>query len=295
MIKRTIEISSDAAHVTVQHRQLTLQRNGTTIGTTPCEDVGVVLVDHPGTTYTHAALASLVDSEAVVVICGRDHLPAGVLLPLANNSQIVSRVNSQINASKPLQKRLWQQIVQAKILGQAANLDPESPKRHKLTALAKTVRSGDPTNIEAQAARHYWSDFIDDRSFRRNANAAGLNALLNYGYAVMRAATARSLVAAGLVTAIGLHHINNRNSFCLADDMMEPLRPLVDDRARTLFQDGCTTLNQEAKAGLLSLLGEVVVLGEDRGPLMVNLHRMTASLVRCFQGSQKRLEIPHAC
>jgi len=153
---------------------------------------------------------------------------------------------------------------------------------------------GDPNNLEAQAARAYWSCYLPEESFRRDADSEGLNSLLNDGYAVMRAAVARALVAAGLIPAIGLHHSNRSNSFCLADDMMEPLRPFVDDRARELYRQGYEDLHQEAKAGLLKLLSEPVMMNGECGPLMVNLHRMTASLVSCYQGNSKKLEIPTA-
>lgn len=294
MIKRTIEISREAAHLTVQHRQLLLKRDGAIVGSIPCEDVGVVLVDHPGTTYSHAALSSLAESDAALVICGSNHLPNAILLPLSDHSQIVWRLNDQINASKPLCKQLWKQLVQAKIRGQAANLSRDLPAHAKLLDMARQVRSGDPTNLEAQAARVYWSNYLPEKAFRRDADADGINSLLNYGYAVMRAAMARALVAAGLVPAIGLHHSNRSNSFCLADDMMEPLRPLVDDRARELFRQGYDRLHQEAKAGLLNLLADPVIMGREHGPLMVKLHRMTASLVRCFRRESKRLELPMA-
>ncbi len=172
------------------------------------------------------------------------------------------------------------------------NLPADCPARSKLLDMARQVRSGDPANSEAQAARVYWRNYLPDEAFRRDADAGGLNALLNYGYAVLRAAVARALVAAGLLPALGLHHSNRSNAFCLADDLMEPLRPLVDDRARELFREGYTELSQECKAHILELLAEPVSLRGDDGPLMVNLHRLAASLVRCYRGEAKKLEIP---
>ncbi|MFT3920959.1 MAG: type II CRISPR-associated endonuclease Cas1 [Myxococcales bacterium] len=297
MIKRTIEISQQPAHVTVQHSQLVLKREGSIVGQAPCEDVGVVLVDQPQVTYSHAALAALAESDAVLVVCGRNHLPVAVLLPLADHTQVVWRINEQLAISRPLKKQLWRQLIQAKIRGQARNLAGGSPARSKLLDYARQVRSGDPTNLEAQAARVYWQNWLPEEVFRRDADASGLNALLNYGYAVMRAAVARALVAAGLMPSVGLHHSNRSNAFCLADDVLEPLRPLVDDRARELYRQGYDQLDVEAKAGLLKLLAEDVRLRRadsttETGPLMVVLHRYIASLVHCFQGETKRLEIP---
>jgi CRISPR-associated protein Cas1 len=295
MIKRTVEISREAAHLTVRLKQLLIQRRDDTIASLPCEDVGMVVVDHPGTTYSHAALSSLDQSDAVLVVCGPDHLPAAVLLPLADHSQVVWRLNEQIAAPKPLRKRLWQQLVRAKIRAQAHVLSEDQWARNRLLELAREVRSGDSKNAEAQAARLYWLHWLGDQPFRRDQDGDGLNALLNYGYAVMRAAVARAIVTAGLSPAIGLHHCNRANAMCLADDLVEPLRPLVDDRARELFRQGYTELDQEAKARMLELLALSMRLGGTRGPLMVALHRYTASLVRCFQGEAKQLEIPRPC
>ncbi len=294
MIKRTIEISREAAHLTVKQQQFLIKRDGRTVGSIPCEDIGVVLVDHPGTTYTHAALSSLAESDAALVVCGRNHLPSAVLLPLSDHSQVVWRINDQLAVSKPLRKQLWKQLIQAKIRAQAINLPADCPARSKLQDMACQVRSGDPNNMEAQAARVYWKSYLPNETFRRDTGGDGLNSFLNYGYAVVRAAVARALVAGGLMPALGLHHSNRSNAFCLADDLIEPLRPMVDDRARHLYVLGYEEVNPQAKAELLKLLAEPVQMGEETGPLMVNLHRMTASLVRCYRGESKTLEIPTA-
>lgn len=295
MIKRTIEISREPAHLTVRLNQLLIQRDGQVVAQIPCEDIGVVLVDQPQTTYSHAALAALAESDAALVICGRDHLPSAVLLPLSDHTQVVWRIGDQLAVSRPVCKNLWKQLVQAKIRAQAANLDRGSPARSKLLDYARQVRSGDASNLEAQAARVYWLNFLPEEAvFRRDRDAGGLNALLNYGYAVVRAAVARAIVAAGLLPAIGLKHSNRSNGFCLADDLIEPLRPLVDARARDIFRQGCDQIDAEAKQGLLKLLAEDVELDGETGPLMVSLHRMVASLHRCYVGEENRLAIPIA-
>jgi CRISPR-associated protein Cas1 len=354
VIKRTIEVSSEPAHLTAKLEQLLVEREGHAVGSIPCEDIGMVVVDQPQTTYSQAALVGLARYDAVLVVCGRDHLPAAVLLPLADHSQVVWRVAEQVAVSKPLKKRLWKQLVRAKVRAQALNLAANSPARRKLLELARLVRSGDPSNVEARAAQVYWRHWLngdcpdfpgvpdenspttsaaakmglspsgDGKPFRRDADGDGLNALLNYGYAILRAAVARAVVAAGLLPALGLFHANRSNAFCLADDLMEPLRPLVDRRVRRLYreqQGDCPdfrgavradahcppirrengtvpfvpTLNPEVKAGLLGLLADPVRLNRQRGPLMVSLHRMVASLVRCYEGEADRLEIPQAC
>ncbi len=187
-----------------------------------------------------------------------------------------------------------------KIHAQAANLEADSPARRKLTALARKVRSGDPANVEAQAAKVYWEAWLPPPSdpectrFRRSPDGAPPNNLLNYGYAVYRAAVARAIVSAGLLPALGLHHANRANVFCLADDLVEPLRPLVDARVRTLFLAGGTDLTQPNKARLLDGLAEPVVTAGETGPLMVALHTLVASLVHCYEGEADRLQIPRA-
>lgn len=294
MIKRTIEISQEPAYLTVKLDQLQIRRGGLVVGSIPCEDIGVVLVDQQQTTYSHAALAKLAESNAALVVCGRDHLPAAILLPLADHSQVVWRIDKQLAVSKPLRKQLWKQLVQAKIRAQAANLPRGLLTRSKLLDLARQVRSGDPTNIEAQAARLYWNHWIPAQAFRRDHNGAGLNGILNYGYAVVRAAIARAIVAAGLLPSLGLKHCHRANAFCLADDLIEPLRPLVDARARELCLAGKMDLDREAKASLLELLAEDVRFAAESGPLMVTLHRYLASLVKCFDGEQTRLTIPES-
>jgi CRISPR-associated protein Cas1 len=337
MIKRTVEISQEPFHLTVKNDQLLLlRRNEATeqgqepadpsvqasqprqsgarsgprwcrrdspdlVASIPCEDTGVVLVEHSGTTYTHAALERLLHHGAVVVICGRDHLPTGMLLPVGAHSQIVPRLHQQIEIKQPLRKQLWKQIVQAKIRAQAENLAPGSAVRSRLLNLARSVRSGDPSNVEAQAARSYWQAWLDDpdrpgppSDFRRDAAGLAPNNFLNYGYAVMRAAVARAIVAAGLTPALGIQHHRRSDAFCLADDLVEPLRPLVDDRARELFRSDQTELTPANKAALLELLTLRVRTDDDTGPLMVALHRYVASLVRCFEGTDKHLTIPVA-
>jgi len=183
VIKRTLEISREPAHLAVRYDQLLLKREGQIVGSVPCEDIGVVVVDHPRTTYTHSALVRLAESDAVVVICGRDHLPSAMLLPLADHSQVVWRLNDQLHACRPLCKQLWKQVVIAKVRAQAANLPEDRPARRKLLALAREVRSGDPQNIEAQAAKIYWANWLwaadgDETSveqFRRDTDGTGLN------------------------------------------------------------------------------------------------------------------------
>ena len=202
----------------------------------------------------------------------------------------------QVAVGKPLRKQLWRQLVRAKIRAQALNLPADCPARQKLLELSSGVRSGDPANVEAHAARVYWQNWLPDEAFRRDADGDGVNALLNYGYAIVRAAVARALVAAGLLPALGLFHCNRSNAFCLADDLMEPLRPLVDRRVRESAPARPRGVEAGNESGTAGTPGRPACdWASERGPLMVNLHRMVASLVRCYQGETDRLEIPRAC
>lgn len=295
MIKRILEISQHGAHLSTKHEQLLITRQGGVVGQAPCEDLGMVVVDHPEATYTHKALAKLADHGAVVVICGSNHLPAAMLLPLTQHSQVVWRLADQVNVSKPLQKQLWQQLVVAKILGQARNLRCDTPAHTKLLALAKRVRSGDPINVEAYAAKVYWANWLEGKPFRRDIDEGGINSFLNYGYAIARASLARAVVSSGLQPSIGLHHKNRANAFCLVDDLIEPFRPIVDCLVREMHYDGFDALTQPAKAKILQLLASPLRLDGQTGPWMTMIQRFTASLVRCYSGESKKLEIPTPC
>lgn len=302
MIKRNIEISSEPAHLAVENDQLLILREGETKRSVqgrariPCEDIGIIIVDQRAVSYSHHALATLVAHGAAVVICGRDHLPVGLLLPLSGHAEVVSRLHDQIAMGAVLRKRLWTQIVVAKVRAQAANLDDSDPSRAKLLALAHRVRSGDPENIEAQAACIYWPRLFDKASeapFRRRPGVrVPPNDFLDYGYAILRAAVARTLVGAGFNTALGIHHSNRSNAFCLADDLLEPLRPMVDRRVRHLLATGSKALDRDSKSHLLNTTVESVFIGQTSGPLLVALSRYAASLGRCLRGETDSLDIP---
>jgi CRISPR-associated protein Cas1 len=230
---------------------------------------------------------------AVVVVCGRDHLPVGVLAPIANNTEVVPRLHDQISAAKPIRKNLWKQIVMAKVRAQAENLDVLNPGTRRLLLLTQQVRSGDPANIEAQAAKVYWGAWLGGGvKFKRDIDGDGINAMLNYGYAVLRAGMARAIVSGGLQPAIGLYHHNRSNAFCLADDLMEPLRPMVDSVVRELVRRCRTDIGQDEKKALLGVLHRTVAMEDQTGPLMVAMHQYVASYCRCLGGESKRLTIP---
>jgi CRISPR-associated protein Cas1 len=294
MIKRPIEVSTRGTFLSVRDEQLLVRLpDSEQPASIPVEDVGVLILATSAATYTHAVIARLLARGAVIVACDDQHLPTGLLLPQHNALQ-PQRLRAQIGATKPTLKRLWKQLVVEKIRRQADLLDSLDADQtaSALRGMARRVRSGDPDNIEAQAARRYWPALMGTRFRRRQTDGGIPNDLLNYGYMALRAAIARALCGAGLHPSLGLHHSNRQNSFALADDLLEPFRPMVDQKVRILLERGCDSIDKDAKRELLGLLTETVALDESAGPLMVNLERMAASLLRCFEGKQKALDIP---
>ena len=297
MIKHIIEISQAKTYLSINMNQLIIRRDNEQIGQIPCEDIGMLIVDHSGVTYTHSVFTALLNAGAAVVLCGDDHHPAGILLPVESNSIQTSRMRDQLAVKEPLKKQIWKQIVQAKIKHQAKILGPDRNAYHGLLAMAKSVRSGDPENREAQASKLYWKYFGDELEFRRQRHGSAPNNMLNYGYAIMRAAVARAIVAAGLNPTIGVHHCNKYNAFCLADDLIEPFRGFVDEKVLEVWSEkqgdeDYEQLDQPTKARLLEVLYKEVEIGGYSGPLMVGLHRVAASLVKCFSGELKKLSLP---
>lgn len=293
MIKRIVEISESGRRLSVRYGQLVVKGDGEQ-RSIPCEDIGVLLVDHQAVSYTHSVFTELLRYGAAVVLCAGNHHPAGMLLALEGNTIQTERFRAQIEANGPLKKRLWKQIVRAKIRHQALVLGRGGEGYKGLMELRRQVRSGDAANIEARASRLYWEYFISGIRFRRDREGAGPNNLLNYGYMVMRAAVARALVSAGLHPSIGIHHRNRYNAFCLADDIVEPFRGFVDRKVKEIAEGGDFDgeLDQRMKARLLEILYEEVSVGGVKGPLMVRLHAVAASLVRVFEGEQREIDLP---
>ncbi len=300
MIKKTIEISRQAVHLSTKLDQLIVQpfdEPKDAARSIPCEDIGILLIDEPRCSVTQGALEAVLRHGAAVVLCGRDHLPAGLMLPTHSHTEHVQRLEDQIASSQPTRNRLWKQLVQSKIANHAVIHAEDDSTARKLHALTQDVRSGDTTNVEGQAARVHWSAWrkshTDLKDFRRDPDGTDTpNIFLNYGYAVLRAAVARALVATGLHPALGLHHHNRSNAFCLADDLIEPFRPAIDRIVRGMILQGRDQIDQLAKAQLLSVLTETVCVEDQKGPLMVALPRMTSSLVHCYRKESDKMLVP---
>lgn len=268
--------------------------------TKPIEDIGVVVLDNRRITITQGLLESLLENNCAVITCDSHSLPVGLMLPLYGNSTQNERFRDQLDASQPLKKQLWQQTIKMKISNQAAALATCTGKNSPtMLRWADDVRSGDPDNVEGRAAAYYWKNLfagIDGlEDFTRSREGEAPNNLLNYGYAILRAIVARALVSSGMLPTLGIHHHNRYNAYCLADDIMEPYRPYVDELVYSIVKDkgiNNLDLSKEIKAQLLSIPTLDVVIGGKRSPLMVAVTQTTASLYKCFTGELRRFAYP---
>ena len=264
--------------------------------TIPIEDIGVVVLDNRRITVTSGVLEALLENNAAVITCDQRSMPVGLLLPLCGNTTQNERFRDQLEASVPLKKQLWQQTVRQKIQNQAYVLAQVTGKEEKgMNVWADNVRSGDPDNIEARAAAYYWRYlFPDIPTFVRGREGEPPNNLLNYGYAILRAVIARALVGSGLLPTLGIHHHNRYNAYCLADDIMEPYRPYVDQLVIEIIRkvDNYALLTKEIKMELLGIPMLDVVIAGKRSPLMIAAQQTTASLYKCFSGELRRISYP---
>jgi CRISPR-associated protein Cas1 len=278
----------------VRHSNLILKRPDRPEVAMPLADVAVVVAAHPQITCTQPLLSGLASAGAVFVTCDEARLPVGMMLPLQGHFVQTERIARQIGAKRPLCKRLWQQVVRAKIYAQAAALKIETGADGGLQTLVPQVRSGDPTNVEARAARRYWLLLFGEDTFRRERNAPDVNRILNYGYAVLRAMTGRAICASGLHPSIGIHHHNRYSQFTLADDLMEPFRVIVDRAAvsiaRTLGFDA--PLDKIAKAELIAALTARYRIRGEEHSLFDILARLSSSLVQVFSSDRRELLMP---
>jgi CRISPR-associated protein Cas1 len=295
MTERIIDLAESAAYLRVQNRQLIIERRGVEPVSTPLSEVAAVIASHPQVQCSIPMLADLMEAGGAVIVCNDQCLPVGMMLPLTAHSVQTERFSAQAAAALPVKKRLWKQIVRRKIDAQAALLTELRGDDHGLGAIARSVRSGDPSNREAVASRRYWPALFDDPNFRRRFDAPDANRFLNYGYAVLRAVVGRAICAAGLHPSLGLHHHNRYNPFCLADDLMEPYRPLVD--AAVVEHVGC--FGQDApldSSGKQALLGAILKRyradGEVR-TLFDIVSRTAVSLARVFLRQSRELEYPN--
>ncbi len=261
----------------------------------PVEDVAVVIIDHFGVVISQYLLSALLENNVAVIICNSNHLPNGLFLNLDGNHVQTEKFKCQIESSVPLKKQLWQQTVSAKIFNQAILLKRIGKSAENMIKWSEKVKSGDPDNLEARASAYYWKNlFPEEFDFTRDRFGIPPNNLLNYGYAVLRAMVARSLVASGLLPTLGIHHRNKYNAYCLADDIMEPYRPFVDLVVLNIVKSNQENfdLSSDIKKQLLDIASLDVFIDNQRSPLMIGLQRTAASLSRCFEGSSRKILFP---
>lgn len=279
-----------------KNSELPEEFKATAVKRVPIEDIGVVILDNKQITITQGVLSALLDNNVAVITCDEHRMPSGLLLPLSGNTTQSERFSHQINASLPLKKQLWQQTIQAKILNQAAALqNTRNVECGNMRAWAKIVNSGDVNNVEGRAAAYYWQNFFGNIiNFHRDRDGVPPNNLLNYGYAILRAVVARSLVASGLLPTLGIHHHNRYNAYCLADDIMEPYRPYVDILVAEIVESGVdvSVLTTDIKSKLLSIPIIDVTINGRRSPLMIAVGMTTASLYKCYCGEIRKILYP---
>ena len=291
MIGRVIEVANDGRHLSKSRGFMVVSGDGVEDGRVPLDDISVLLCSARGLTYSNSLMTELAKRGVGVVLCGPNYLPVSWLWPLEGNHIQALRMRCQLEASKPLNKRLWQAIVREKITQQANALDILGAPSGDLRQLARRVRSGDTGNAESQAARRYWP-LLFGSEFRRERFGDMPNPLLNYGYTVLRSAVARAVVSAGLHPSLGIHHHNRNNSMCLVDDLMEPFRPVVDYTVVQLVRSGCEEVDTEAKRALAGIL--TVDMNSDRGvsPLQTCVERAAQSLAISFEDKILSLVFP---
>lgn len=290
MIKKSILIENKSS-INCKNLQLII-KSETREANIPIEDIGFLVIDNPEVYISITALNLLVENNASVIICNKTHLPNGMFLNLNSHHVQHEIFKNQMKASAPLKKQLWQQTIVEKINNQGALLQKITGQKNNFEFLSSKVLSGDTTNMEAVAANFYWKSFFEI-SFKRERFGNYPNNFLNYGYAILRAATARALSGSGLLNTLGIHHKSKYNAFALADDIMEPFRPIVDETVYNIMQQyDEQELNTKIKSELLQILTRTVYFKKEKSPLMVALQKTASSLQQCFSGERKKIKYP---
>ena len=294
MIGRIVEVADDRRHLSLSRGFLVVQDTEgerKELGQVPLDDIAAVIANAHGLSYTNNLLVALAQRGAPFVLCAANHNAVGMLLPVDGNYQQAKRYDAQIAATKPTHKRLWAEVVRAKLQQQAAALEAAGAPTPPLTALVSKVRSGDPDNIEAQGARRYWT-LLFGEGFRRDQDGGGINGLLNYGYTVLRACTARAIVAAGLHPTLGIHHSNEGNAMRLVDDLMEPFRPVIDLKVWLLARNNERQVTPETKRALVRTLYDDMETSSGATPVMACAQRLATSLAQVYLGEREKLDLP---
>lgn len=297
MIKRTLYFGNPT-YLSCRNEQLVIDKSNDSAAsiTIPIEDIGIVLLDHSQITVTHQTIRKLNDYQVAIVSCDEKHMPKGLMLPLYGHTLQSKRYRDHISISAPLKKNLWQQTIKSKIRNQSQVLQKYNLPNNRLEVLYNRVSSGDKENVEGQAAAYYWRTLFGD-NFRRDREGSAPNHLLNYGYAFIRSLVARALIGSGLILSLGIHHKNQYNPYCLADDIMEPFRPFIDAIVKDIHQIHMTSdyMDNEIKAALMKSATVDALFGKNRRPLMVGVSYTTSSVYDCIIGKRKKIIYPELC
>ena len=288
---QVVDIAEDGRHLSRYRGFLQVTENGSEVGKVPLDQIAAVIVHGHGTTWSTSLLVELANRGVAVVLCDKRHAPRGVLMPIEGHHTQGARMRAQWEATRPLMKRAWKQVVVSKVRMQEHVLSHAGQPSARLRYLAGKVTSGDTTNVEAQAARYYWP-LLMGSGFRRELDGDGCNGLLNYGYTILRSAASRAVVAAGLHPTIGIHHSNRGNAFALSDDIMEPFRPLVDCCVRNIAQDRGLDVDTHAKKALARLIAIDLPFEDSTTPLSLALVRLATSLGRSLESGELKLSLP---
>lgn len=297
MVTQVVEIAEDGNHLSKYRGFMTIKRERIEVARVPLDDITVLILSAHQITLSKALMVELAERKVPIMTCGKNYHPLAFSLPYDTHFDQTGILWAQIECSQPLAKRIWQSVVVEKITNQHVVLEyfeATSPALQELAILAKRVKSGDPENMEAQAARHYWTALLGT-DFRRDRQTGAENSLLNYGYSILRAATARAVCGAGLTPALGIHHHNRKNSFALVDDLMEPYRPLVDMTVREIIDEGGLaqdTLTPEIKRDLTKILDIDVQLEKGVSTVMNSLHRLAQTFVSSLHMKENKIEFP---
>lgn len=291
MLGRIIDIAEEQRHLALHRGFMVVTHQGDELGRVPLDSIEAVIASGHGLSHSSNLLAALAERGVPFVLCASNYRPVGMLLATDGNYQQGKRLACQANAKKPLNKRLWQQLVRTKLQHQADALAAIGQPAAPLTALIPKVRSGDPDNIEAQGARRYWQQLFGP-GFRRDRDSQDHNTLLNYGYAILRACIARAIIAAGLHPGLGVHHRNAFNPMCLADDLIEPWRPCVDLRVHALVQSGHDNVNPVTKRALAHVLYTDLLLNDQCTPIGTAMQALATSLAQVYVEERERLSLP---
>lgn len=293
MLNRVLEIAEENRYISLKRGFIVVQQGNEELGSVPLDDIAVLLLSAQGVTLTKNVVNALSEQGCITVFCGQNYIPLSMVVPIASHTYFTKIIKTQIKASEPLKKRLWQQIVIQKIKNQALSLKHcgKADETKLIEKIAQMVKSGDPDNREAYAARMYWKALFGD-TFTRDKNGDGINTFLNYGYAIMRASMARAICAHGLIPSLGIHHDNNLNQFCLADDLFEVFRPIVDTLVYKIISKGESELTPENKKTLVKLLKVKVHTSEGESPVVQSMQYMVSSFVRALEAGKPIIELP---